>query len=85
MHHADTRVVGLLHQQVMAARGRRQDLADPVGGDLDRFLLGDHRKALATPSCDVGGDLRRIRELDPRLGKDPPAARTSVSEVELLG
>ncbi len=59
--------------QIPAPVARRQLLADPVRCERERLArkrrLGH---ALASPTADVGRDLRRICQLDPRLGHDPP-------------
>jgi len=62
VRHPDPRVVRLLYEQVMAARGGRQDLADPVGDDLDRLILGKRGETLAAPASDTGGDFEGPRQ-----------------------
>src|SRR5262249_31994908 len=77
----DASVEGALFEQVVAAGGRRVNLANPVGDRPDRLGLGQGRQAFSTPSRYIGREFGRVRKLDTRLGEYPPPARTSVAPV----
>ncbi|HEY8376996.1 MAG TPA: hypothetical protein VIK91_10930 [Nannocystis sp.] len=67
---------------VVLGRGRGQDLADPVGDDVDGVEVVGRGEARATPADDVGPDDVVRREADVDLAYDPPAVGAVVVVVE---
>src|SRR5262249_24973558 len=53
----------------------RQDLADPVRRDDDRYLGREHVEPLSPPAGDIRAEDLRVGELDLDLGGKPPASR----------
>lgn len=72
--HAHLGIEMALGHEVVASRALREDLANPIGHDIDRGGHGESRETLAPPSSDIGRKLLRARVLDSRLSQDPPAA-----------
>src|SRR5690606_13003451 len=66
---------------VVLGRGRGQDLADPVGDDVDGVEVVGRGEARATPADDVGPDDVVRREADVDLAYDPPAVGAVVVVV----
>src|SRR5215212_6427731 len=62
MAHPNSRVIRLLDKQVVTSCGRREDLADPVGDDTNRFVFWKGEEAFTTPAGDVRCDLGRVGE-----------------------
>ena len=65
---------------VPRSRRRREDLADPVGDDIDRPHVRLDQP-LPPPSYEIGAHDVVFREPDVHLGKDPPPARASEAVV----
>jgi hypothetical protein len=58
----------------------RQDLADPVGGELQKRVIRKLWHTLTPPSREIGDvDVRPVSEVQFGLEQQDPAARVSVS------
>src|SRR5438876_10946499 len=66
---------------IQTCRVRRDNFADPIGCEFEVRNIGIHWHSLPSPACEVGNQHIRA-EVQFRLVDDPPAARTSVAEVE---
>src|SRR5213075_892520 len=65
---------------IPAPRGRREDLADPVGHDLVVRIARSLRHALAPPAGEIRNEDDAVAdEVDLRLIDNPPAARTTLA------
>jgi hypothetical protein len=79
--HAVARVDGHLSDPIQSRCRRRQDLADPIGSQLQVRSFGQSGETLAPPTCEVR-DQDVISEVHLGLGQDPPAAGAPVTEME---
>src|SRR5213075_1474180 len=65
---------------IPAPRGRRENLADPVGHDLVVRSARSLRHALAPPAGEIRNEDDAVAdEVDLRLIDNPPAARTTLA------
>lgn len=74
-------VDGELFGSIDRGGGRRQDLADPIGGKLERARLGQGGHALATPTGDIG-DEHVSMQVKLGLIEDDPSTGTATTAVE---
>jgi hypothetical protein len=81
VRHTGFGVDGQLAAAIDALRRRRENLADPVGSQLEPRAIGDLGQALSTPATDVRDD-GVVTEAELRLGEQPPASGALLAAVE---
>src|SRR5207245_1973912 len=70
---AFARVDGQLARAIVARGRRRDDLAYPIGGELEEGLVGQALHPLAPPAGEVGDEHVSV-EMELGLVDDPPTA-----------
>src|SRR3990167_9026408 len=81
VRHALAGVDGHLQGAVGAGGGRRQDLAGPVGGELEPGGFRQRGHAFTAPAGDIGDD-DVAAQVQLRFVENPPAAGTALAPIE---
>lgn len=70
------RVEGHLSPAIEERGGRREDFANPVGGESQEGFFRNFREALAPPACEIGHEDVRT-EMKLGLGQNDPSSGTT--------
>jgi len=80
--HSSLTVAGQLEHSVFRGRARRQDLAHPIGRDLDPNHVCLAGRIVRCPPTGEIGHQNTVAQMKLRLGEDPPATGLSETVIE---